>query len=136
MSVQPTNTRPDTLTVGDFETLRIRIDELDRLWHPEARVPVEVPGAVGGAPPDSEIVDLGDALTAALGALATAHRRLQGAGMGLDLGSDPVSLELHGELTDFHPASGRIRIRVRPASSETEHKPTVSKETPHAAITR
>lgn len=127
--------RKDTLTVGDFEVLRTRVDELDRLWHPEPRVHLAVPGGVGGAPPDSEIVELGEALTAALGALATAHRRLQGAGMGLDLGGDPVSLALHGELIELDPESGRIRLWIRPESKETQRSPTVSKETSHAEIT-
>jgi len=130
MSEERTATRPDTLTVGDFEALRTRVDELDRLWPPEPRVRVAVPGVVGGAPPDSEIVELGEALTAALGALATAHRRLRGAGMGLDLGGDPVTLQLHGELIDVDPENARIRLHIGPQSQETQRE-----ETSHAQIT-
>lgn len=125
--------RTDPLTVGDFEALRTRVDELDRLWHPEPRMRLAVPGRAGGTPPDSEIVELGEALTAALGALATAHRRLRGAGMGLDLGGDPVSLALHGELIELDPESGRVRLWIRPESKEIQRSSTVSKETPHAA---
>lgn len=76
-----------------------------------ARLP-EVPG---GPPPEDDVVELGDALAATLGAVAAAARRLGESGVSIGLGEHPLEIRLQGEIVAFSPETQEIRLRVGPA---------------------
>lgn len=108
-----------TLHPIDVMLLRSAIGEVRRLWPPEPTGRVTLPRLPGGPRDEEEAVEVGDALTAALGAVASATRRLRSGGVGLDLGGEPLALRLSGELVGTSPDAGQIFIRVRPEGKET-----------------
>lgn len=102
---------------SDLALLRAALEEAAREAAPEPKSHVSFP-PLRGAIRDEEAVEVGDALTAALGAVAGATRRLHSDNVAIDLGSEPLGLELAGELVGTSTDAERIFIRVRPERKE------------------
>lgn len=103
-----------TVHPADFTRLRDDIAELQRQWTRGPMDRVGLPPIPGGFRDDRQAVELGDALTVALGAVAGASRRLRSASVEVDLGHEPLTLELVGELAGTSSDAAQIFVRVRP----------------------
>jgi len=101
---------PDTL---DFLQLRMNVDELCRLYESENELLVDLPRLKGETRREEDMVEVGEALKAALAAVSSATRRLH-VSAGMALGSEPLTLRLSGRFLGIMPELGQIYIQITP----------------------
>lgn len=107
-----------TLHPFDVLLLRSAVAEAARQASPEPTARVTFPPLRGGVRDDEDAVEVGDVLTAAVGAVASATRQLRSGNVAIDLGGEPLTLELSGELVGTTTDAEQIFIRVRPEHKE------------------